>query len=115
MAEPPINKTGETQQDTFEEMAKFRSELGVPGYWKNLHENCVSWAPVVGASRFWSAANSNLHKWRNEYYEKTSGPLLSSSKMVTSPQLPDFEAKGIERIQEKIHSYYRRTPSDGCP
>ena len=71
-------------------------EVGMPGYWQALEENCADWARVVSVSRFWKECDQRRIEWSNEFHRMSGGPLLARD------DLPDFCGKEHERIKSKI-------------
>lgn len=92
------NKTPQisTKADPLSDLAKTRGELIAPGYWETLGGNCDQWASEFNVCPFWRAAGDHLTRWRQEYKDRFSAELLSS------PNLPDFVAKSVGSIKDKI-------------
>lgn len=90
----PAEKTNRLK--FWDESAKLRPEIAVPGYWESLQENCDDWARYASVGPLWNEVKKKIPIWSNEFYAKTGGALLSL------PDLPDFRVKGVDRIREKI-------------
>jgi hypothetical protein len=75
---------------------KFRSELGVPGYWNALQENCEQWAGEANVSRFWQRVKRLQPTWSGEFQKAKGGSLLAS------PLIPEFTFKRLPRLMDKV-------------
>src|SRR5687768_11518078 len=78
-----------------------RPEVGLPGYWNSLDENCAEWAEYVSVWPFWEECDKRRPTWSNEFHQKTGGPLLARN------ELPRFCGKQHPRIQKKIEQLTR--------
>lgn len=83
-----------------------RPEVGVPGYWDTLQDNCNQWAKEITVRPFWEEAKKRLSLWRYKYRRKTGEALLSTR------ELPDFKAKDKVRTREKLYQQALRESSD---
>jgi len=94
---PSETSSPKTDQDWLDELGRKWPDLRVPGYWPTLGQNCEQWAREVSAGHFWTEVRARLPEWGAEYRKRTHGSALAG-------QLPDFVAKGEDRIRSKILS-----------
>lgn len=85
-----------SEEECLRELANIRSEVLLPGFWKNLAENSEQWAEEVSVGPFWAEAEHRLDQWRTEYRSTNDGDLLSR------PGLPKFESKSENSIRDKV-------------
>lgn len=85
-------------------LEKLPNSCRIPGYWETLASNTDDWAPLITASRFWRAANTELEGWNKEY-RREHGGLLYKHK-----ELPPFVGKSLHRIKEKTIEKIKRAP-----
>lgn len=103
-----MDETREThsisQDEWVRELIEICPEVGIPGYWNNLEDNCSQWAEEMSVCPFWNEAKQRLDKWRSDYRSETKGALLAQEGM------PKFVGKGEERIISKL--YQRRLKNE---
>ncbi|MFH0980320.1 MAG: hypothetical protein V2A79_02120 [Planctomycetota bacterium] len=99
-------KTDE-QGSIWENWTCLRSELGIPGYWRSLTENCAQWAEETSVCPFWKEFDKRRSAWSNEFYQRTRGPLLAGV------ELPKFCGKGHDRIRTKIEQFTSGEKTEG--
>lgn len=85
------------ESEWLEELREIRSEVGIPGYWETLEENCAQWSKDITVCPFWTEANEHLSHWISEYRLQERGNLL------LQPGLPNFEGKEIKRTLNKLY------------
>jgi hypothetical protein len=88
----------------YAEIEKQWPDVGIPGYWETLDENCKTWANEISAGPFWSDARRLLPVWSSDYRANTQGDL------VTQDELPLFVGKGRDRAEQKTLSKWRKDP-----
>ncbi len=98
---PSGGSSAKTDQDLLAELGGRWPEIRVPGYWSTLGENCKQWALDVSAAHFWTQVRARLPEWVAENRRTTESSLLAGP-------LPDFLAKGVDRIRGKVLSKCRR-------
>lgn len=86
------------------QVAGYRRETTLPGYWDTIEENCNLWAEQVFVDQFWREAQKLLVDWSREFRRITGGDLLNSDK------LPKFVGKSAARIKSKVFGKIGRTP-----
>jgi len=80
----------------WDKCTSFRKEIGVPGFWSNLEENCRQWADDISVSPFWKGVKDRQPSWSNDFQRLTDGSLLAQS------EVPKFVGKGMKRVREKM-------------
>lgn len=97
MGSTGTSETKSNREQTAEsDWSNFRSEVGLPGYWKCLEDNCRQWADEVFVSPFWKEFDETRSAWSNEFNHRTGGALLAANN------LPRFCGKGASRVKSKL-------------
>jgi hypothetical protein len=92
------------EESCLRDLGKIRPEVLLPGFWRNLAENCVGWANELSVGPFWTEAKRRLDQWRTEYRAASEAGLL------TEPGLPNFTAKPESSIRDKVLRRCKQKP-----
>lgn len=89
-------KSTDKEIDWLSRLGEIRQEFSIPHYPRILAENAETWAQEISVGPFWTVTKDKLAQWRTEYKFRIGADLLPR------PDLPNFESKAEDAIQDKL-------------